>query len=410
VAWVAVDSQLEQVGRDGAQMANADDLELLNSGELDLSGCDLVGADLSNRQLAGRDFSKADLSNVKAFSADFSRCRFSAANLHGLAADGANFSGASLSGILIMNGSFVNANLQEAVFSSAHIQNCNFSGADLSGANFRSSQLIGSTEFAEVKFDDATSFEGATGPRILSRVPLFARYTYEGGAFRAREPSSAGQLRGVQATGVAGTITPQVTRAPPFEGFDEGAFDPEAFDTQASEAGAVPQAAAVEAIALRIATEPQIFESLARYAARSIKNELEALDAKIPNEPGALEGYKTVRAVLAGLQTGFESLADTVHASITLTNSTERVAFLRKAAQAAQSMCVGFVDWMNEHGNKAGRVIAELGLAGTIAGTLSYFVGVPPMISFPITVAALSGKSIWEAIVLFAPGTKGKEK
>ena len=53
-------------------------------------------------------------------------------------------------------------------------------------------------------------------------------------------------------------------------------------------------------------------------------------------------------------------------------------------------------------------MIAELGLAGIIAGTLSYFVGVPPMISFPVTVAAISGKGIWEAIVLFAPGRKDK--
>jgi hypothetical protein len=180
--------------------------------------------------------------------------------------------------------------------------------------------------------------------------------------------------------------------------------------TIAATAEVIPDPA-IEAVVSRIRNDPQVFEDVARFAARSIERELDALAAKIPNEPGALEGYETVRTALEGLQRGFEALASSVHESVEVTNPVEKTTLLRKAARAALSMSEGFVDWLNENGNKAGRVVAELGLAGIISGTLSYFVGVPPLISFPVTLAAMEGKSIWEAIVLFAPGErKGTHK
>jgi hypothetical protein len=66
-------------------------------------------------------------------------------------------------------------------------------------------------------------------------------------------------------------------------------------------------------------------------------------------------------------------------------------------------MSEGFVEWYEDNGKRAGRVIAELCLAGVISGTLSYFTGLTPYLAFPVTVAAMSGESIWEAIKLFAP-------
>ena len=231
-------------------------------------------------------------------------------------------------------------------------------------------------------------------PRFLGRGSAGLTAT----AGNISNPSSS-VIAGAEVTAEAGELTTQKGNA----GTPLGDF------TLLATTEVVPRAE-VEAIISQIANKPEVFETLARYAAQLIKNELEKLDAKIPNEPETLEGYKNVRTVLEGLQTGFETLAHTVHEATSLTNQTEKAALLRKAVQAAQLMCDGFVEWLNENGNKAGRVIAELGLAGAIAGTLSYFVGVPPMISFPITVAALSGKSLWDAIVLFAPGRKGNDK
>ncbi|WP_338830752.1 hypothetical protein [Bradyrhizobium sp. 27S5] len=150
-----------------------------------------------------------------------------------------------------------------------------------------------------------------------------------------------------------------------------------------------------------------MFEEAARFAARSIERELETLAAKIPNEPGALEGYHEVRAALQRLQSGFEGLASSVGEAREVADTSEQTALLRKVVRTARAMCEGFVDWFVEHGNRSGRVIAELGLAGVISGTLSYYTGVPPMMTFPVTIAAMSGQSIWEAIKAFAPN---KEK
>jgi len=163
----------------------------------------------------------------------------------------------------------------------------------------------------------------------------------------------------------------------------------------------------VEAVALQIKSDPQAYEGLARHAARTIERELETLAAKIPNEPGALEGYREVRAILQRLKIGFEELADSVGLAKDVPDEAERTDLFRKVVIAARVISEGFVDWFVEHGDRAGRVIAELGLAGIITGALSVYAGVPPAMSFPVTVAAMSGKSIWEAIKLFA-SNKGK--
>ncbi|MGJ4944943.1 hypothetical protein ACQR1W_30570 [Bradyrhizobium sp. HKCCYLS1011] len=204
------------------------------------------------------------------------------------------------------------------------------------------------------------------------------------------QANQPGRLQGVQAVGLAGTIVARVGMT--------------------ATAEVIPNPA-VEAVVSRIKSDPQHFEAIARFAAQSIGRELKNLATKIPNEPAALAGYEVVRAVLQGLQTGFEDLANTVHESTEVADPAEQADLLRKAVQAAHSMTEGFVGWLHDNGNKAGRVIAELGLAGIISGTLSYFVGIPPLVSFSVTVAALHGKSVWEAIALFAPeGKEGKKE
>jgi hypothetical protein len=224
------------------------------------------------------------------------------------------------------------------------------------------------------------------------------------------EVQTAG-FQGVQGVGQAGTIgafsedfdreafASDVSESPFLGGISIGQFDITAT------AEVIPNPA-IEVVVSRIRSDPRAFEDAARFAARTIERELNVLATKIPNEPGALDGYEKVRAVLEGLQTGFEALASSVHEAAEVTDTIEQTSLLRKTVGAARSMSEGFVDWLNENGNKAGRVIAELGLAGIISGTLSYYVGVPPLISFPVTLAAMEGKSIWEAIVLFAPGSK----
>jgi hypothetical protein len=217
-------------------------------------------------------------------------------------------------------------------------------------------------------------------------------------------------IQGVQGVGVAGTIRPLITSSA-----DAAQLEARA-ETGLSSIGISATAEiirnpTVEAAALQIKSNPQVFEDAARFAARTIERELETLATKIPNEPGAIEGYREVRAALQRLQIGFEDLASSVEAAREVPDGAEQTDLFRKVVRAARTVSEGFVDWFEEHGNIAGRVIAELGLAGVISGTLSYFAGVPPTLSFPVTVAAMSGQSIWEAIKAFAPnkGEKGKD-
>jgi uncharacterized protein YjbI with pentapeptide repeats len=387
-------------------MANQDDLARLFAGERDLSGCDFTDADFADRDLSDRDFSFAKLVKVTAHGTNFSGSRFGGATIVQLLADRANFSSAAMTSIGLNRCSFVGANFHRAVLSSSALLDVDFSRANLTGANFRSAHLSGATKFDDAITDADTDFDGTAGPRAVSRSPVFQNYTYDGGYLRrnsvvlaqpAHERVATGGVSGV------GRVAGEATQV-------SAASDAILGNVTLKATAEVIPAIAVQTSALRIANDPRLFQELAEYAARSIRRELEALDAKIPNDAAALEGYKTVRATLVGLQIGFEDLASTVRASIDLPDPVHRATFLEKAARAAFSMCQGFVAFLDENGEKAGRVIAELGLAGTIAGTLSYFVGVPPMISFPVTVAALHGKNVWDAIVLFAPTGKGKEK
>jgi hypothetical protein len=218
-------------------------------------------------------------------------------------------------------------------------------------------------------------------------------------------------LQGVQGGGVAGAITPLSTS--PADTVQLEARTQMGLTSIGILATAeVTPNPAIEVVVQQIKSDPQVFEGLARHAARTIGRELETLAAKIPNEPGALEGYREVRAVLQRLQSGFENLAASVETARKVTDPSEQTDLLRKVVRAARAISEGFVDWFDQNGNRAGRVIAELGLAGVISGALSYFTGITPVMAFPVTVAAMSGESLWEAIKLFAPNKDkaGKEK
>jgi hypothetical protein len=222
-------------------------------------------------------------------------------------------------------------------------------------------------------------------------------------------PSSPPGLQGVQGAGVAGTIMPLTTNSPgtvQLEGLASVAVGSIGISATAE---VIPNPT-IEAVVSQIKSSPQVFEEAARFAARSIEQELENLAAKIPNEPGALEGYREVRAALQRLQSGFEGLASSVREATEVSDAAQQTALLRKVVRAAKEISEGFVDWFVENGNRAGRVIAELGLVGVISGTLSYFAGVPPFLAFPVTVAAMSGRSIWDAIKAFAPNKDKTEQ
>jgi hypothetical protein len=163
----------------------------------------------------------------------------------------------------------------------------------------------------------------------------------------------------------------------------------------------------VESVVARISENPSVFASLASDAARRIQASIDQLEAAKPNEPDALDGYASINAVLTELKTGFDAIANDLDEASTSTVPTVKLSRIESAARAAMQIYDGFIGYYVENGGRTGHVLGKLFLAGTISGALTYFVGVPPAISFAVTAAAIEGENIWDAIKAFA--TTGKD-
>jgi uncharacterized protein YjbI with pentapeptide repeats len=129
--------------------------------EPDLSGANLLRADLSEANLSGAnlhcanlnwanlwraDLRSADLSSAKLAGADLSEADLFRANLSGVILGGAdlrraNFSSAKLIGADLNKAILFDANLSSADLSKADISQANFLGADLSKANLSGADL-----------------------------------------------------------------------------------------------------------------------------------------------------------------------------------------------------------------------------------------------------------------------------
>jgi len=99
------------------------DNELLDFAEIDLSGCDLHGANFNGADLSGADFSESSLSNVNFSDCDLSSVIFTRSSLNH-----ADFSGTTLAG---------------AKFNHSEIIDCDFTEADMTGADFIEANLSG---------------------------------------------------------------------------------------------------------------------------------------------------------------------------------------------------------------------------------------------------------------------------
>lgn len=174
--------------------------------------------------------------------------------------------------------------------------------------------------------------------------------------------------------------------------------------------GSASIALTADNIAHRIAADPDFYSNLATNAAGQIRAAIGDLEAQKPNEPDALNGYERVNNVLTSLATDLETIASQIDLVGTEAVPEAKNARLREIGNIFLETYDGFVGWFGEHATIAGRVIAHIGLAGTISGALSYFAGVPPMIAFPVTIGALNGENIWEVIKLFAPKGRDNDK
>jgi|GEM_PF-1248175 len=103
-----------------------------------LSGANLIDANLSGAYLSGANLIDANLSGAYLRGANLRGANLSDANLRGADLSGANLSDANLSGAYL-----IDANLRGAYLSGANLSDANLSGANLRGANLSDANLSG---------------------------------------------------------------------------------------------------------------------------------------------------------------------------------------------------------------------------------------------------------------------------
>lgn len=116
----------------------ASDLNRLLSGDKNMFGAKLEGANLKCKDLSGINFKKADLDET-----DLSNSNLSHSNFHGAGLEEANLS---------------NSNLSNANFQDADLEEANLKGANIKGTNFKDAEL----EFA-TWVDGRVCAEGSIG-------------------------------------------------------------------------------------------------------------------------------------------------------------------------------------------------------------------------------------------------------
>lgn len=167
-------------------MADAEDLKLLESGELDLSRCDFREADLSGKDLSGRNFTHSLFQKAVCRKTNFSGSDFQNAKVSFIQAADANFDDCNLQGLHFGYPDLSGATMRRVKGTRARFQHANLQGADLSGADFSSGNIDADTTLSDVISDAQTKFDNVTVLRPTSRNPLFRNYDFDKGFLRRK--------------------------------------------------------------------------------------------------------------------------------------------------------------------------------------------------------------------------------
>lgn len=422
-------------------MADREDVERFDRGEIDLTGCDFRELQRKNVERPERDFERARLNHAR-----FEQCAFPQATFVGAVLNSAEFidcdlSGAKFSGAVYAT-KFRNSNLRKASFQRSQFTKVDFSNCDLRRTDFRNVVITDDNSFDGVTVDETTDFEGARLERSLSRLPIFRFFEYQrGGTLKRRNPlpkiprsveqavrrddpygsgsregwlnqgsgSVGGKATGAEATGSeddrallsGGNAELDVTASGNAEIIGEQASrtsEGSRLNITGSEIPEIAPAPTVASVAKRIEESAEVFARLSNDAADRVSSAIERLDGSKPNEPDTLERYETVRQILVSIKDSFSDFSKLSAEVVAASAPSEKSSRAQIAAEAAMQMYDGFASHFSENGWRIGRVLAQLGLIGTCTGLLSYVTGAPSALTFTVVTAAVTGNDIWEAV------------
>lgn len=120
-------------------------------------------------------------------------------------------------------------------------------------------------------------------------------------------PRSQPGIQGVQGVGVAGTIRPLVTSSADAVQLEARAGIALGSIGISATAELIPNRA-IEAVALQIKSNPQVFEDAARFAARTIERELETLATRIRTNPALLRATARLELLYRGFRLDLRTL------------------------------------------------------------------------------------------------------
>lgn len=176
-----------------SDMADSEDLKLLDSGELDLNRCDFREADLSNRNLAGRNFTNCRLEKAIFDGTNFGGSNFRNSQVSFMSAKGADFSNCDLSGLHLGFVNLQNSSLRNASVLKSYISHTDLTDSDLRGTDFSGGTLDVDTILSGAIYDNDTTFEGLKVLRATSRNKIFDQYDYRDGILRKRPETATGE-------------------------------------------------------------------------------------------------------------------------------------------------------------------------------------------------------------------------
>lgn len=330
-------------------MADKTDLENLQRGEVDLSGCDFSDSDLSYLDLRGRNFHSANFQNADLRGSDLTDCNLTQAKLFSVKAKEAVFDNCRMTAAIISS-DFTGASFRKADFQSANLQHTDFTNADFGSANFQHAMIDDHCSFTGALVDQVTTFALVTISRSGARQPIFQGYDYRDGRLVRNTIEILSTSNTIKQTAITASY-----------------------------------------VVTRLNSQPSEIADMALALAKLVEDERIRLDATKPNDPTSLEVWHNQQDFLSKIAYGLERLDASIRHSLEITASpTEKFS---EPASIIADLRETFAKWLRENSKELADSASRLALIGVGTGFLG-LCGAPVAGAFAISAALLGGPKV----------------